>query len=154
MVELSSRDIYATDESLRGGPQSISETSDSKQSQRDLPRILVVDDERRIADTLSEILGIAGFHVASAYDGWKALEIAAHFRPDYLLSDILMPHMNGVDLAIEVRRICPFARILLFSGQAGISEIVEEGQRKGFEFELVAKPIHPLALIERLKDQK
>jgi CheY-like chemotaxis protein len=91
--------------------------------------------------------------VASAYDGWEALEIATHFQPDYLLSDVLMPHMNGVDLAIEVRRICPLAKILLFSGQAGISDIVAEGQRRGFEFEMIAKPIHPLKLIERLKEQ-
>jgi hypothetical protein len=40
--------------------------------------------------------------------------------------------------------------ILLFSGQAGISEILEDAQRRGYEFELLAKPIHPNKLIERL----
>jgi hypothetical protein len=45
------------------------------------------------------------------------------------------------------------ARHLLFSGQAGISEILLAGHRQGFEFELIAKPIHPLKLIERLKAQ-
>lgn len=153
MLETSFTDIYAADEILRGKLHPLPETSDSPEAQPNLPRILVVDDERRIADTLSEILGIAGFHMASAYDGWKALEIATRFQPEYLLSDVLMPHMNGVELAIEIRRICPLAKILLFSGQAGISDIVAEGQRKGFEFELIAKPIHPLKLIERLKEQ-
>ncbi len=59
--------------------------------------------------------------------------------------------MNGVGLAIAMRKIYPDARILLFSGQAGITEILLEGLRQGFEFELIAKPIHPLKLIERLK---
>jgi hypothetical protein len=61
--------------------------------------------------------------------------------------------MNGVELAIAISKMFPTARILLFSGQAGISEILLEGQRQGFEFELIAKPIHPLKLIERLRDQ-
>jgi CheY-like chemotaxis protein len=116
------------------------------------PRILVVDDERLIADTIAEILEGVGFHVAVAYDGWSALEIASRFQPEYLLSDVLMPRMNGVDLAIAVQKIYPAARVLLISGQAGISEILLSGQKQGFEFELVAKPIHPLKLIERLKE--
>ncbi len=124
---------------------------DSKEPQRSLPKILVVDDERRIADTLGEILELAGFHVAIAYDGWEALERAARFHPDYLLSDVLMPQMNGVELAIAIRKTYPSAKILLFSGQAGISEILLDGQKQGFEFELVAKPIHPSKLIELLK---
>jgi len=154
MLETSLTDIQAADEILRGNLYSLPVESNSPQEQSDLPRILVVDDERRIADTVSEILRLAGFHVVSAYDGWKALEIAIRFQPDYLLSDVLMPHMNGVDLAIEVRRICPQAKILLFSGQAGISDILVEGKRRGFEFPLIAKPIHPLKLIERIKEQR
>jgi YesN/AraC family two-component response regulator len=53
-----------------------------------------------------------------------ALEAVARFRPDYLLSDVLMPRMNGVHLAIAIRKMYPEARILLFSGQAGIPEIL------------------------------
>jgi hypothetical protein len=59
--------------------------------------------------------------------------------------------MNGVELAIAVRKMHPLTRILLFSGQAGISDVLLDGQRRGFEFELIAKPIHPLKMIERLK---
>jgi CheY-like chemotaxis protein len=153
MFEMPSRSIYAVDRFLRN-PAILSTGEDSsEEQQRSLPKVLVVDDERRIADTLSEILTMAGFHAIVAYDGWEALEAATRFHPDYLLSDVLMPRMNGVELAIAVQRIYPLARILLFSGQAGISEILLEGQKKGFEFELIAKPIHPLKLIERLKDK-
>jgi hypothetical protein len=61
--------------------------------------------------------------------------------------------MNGVELAIAIRKMFPAARILLFSGQTGISDILTEGYKRGFEFELIAKPIHPLKLIERLRDR-
>jgi CheY-like chemotaxis protein len=153
MFEMPSGSLHAADEFFRNQIRSSQGETDSKEPQRGLPKVLVVDDERRIADTLTEILEMAGFHVMAAYDGWEAVEAAARFRPDYLLSDVLMPRMNGVELAIAIRKMCPAARILLFSGQAGISDILLNGQRQGFEFELIAKPIHPLKLIQRLKEE-
>jgi CheY-like chemotaxis protein len=77
--------------------------------------------------------------------------MVAEFQPDYLLTDVLMPRMNGVELAIAVSKILPYAKILLFSGQAGISDILLHGFEQGYEFELVAKPLHPIKLIERLQ---
>jgi CheY-like chemotaxis protein len=113
--------------------------------------VLVVDDQRLIADSLVEILMNAGFEAAAAYDGWEALEAASRFCPDCVLSDVLMPRMNGVELAITIRKNYPRTTVLLFSGQAGISEILREGQSRAYEFELIPKPIHPLRLIERLE---
>lgn len=127
------------------------EVSDSTESHHRRPTVLIVDDEKLIVDTMVEILNGAGFEAIGAYDGWAALEQIAHREPDYLLSDVLMPQMNGVELAIAIRKMHPATRIVLFSGQAGISEILLEGQRKGFQFELLAKPIHPLKLIEHLR---
>ena len=115
------------------------------------PTVLLVDDEPLIVDSLTEVLEDAGFHILPAYDGWMALEKIAHCRPDYVLSDVLMPKMNGLELAIAIRQKYPSTKITLFSGQAGISEILLEGKRKGFEFELLAKPMHPLKVIEHLK---
>jgi CheY-like chemotaxis protein len=122
--------------------------TDSTRAEPAKPRVLVVDD-----DTTCEILEEAGFSARAAYDGWMALDIAGEFRPDYLLTDVLMPRMNGVELAIAVTKIWPATRILLFSGQAGISEILLKGHNEGYEFELVAKPIHPVKLVEHLKNQ-
>ena len=153
MFERPSGSIYATDDVFRNQIGHRPSEADSRQRQKHLAKILVVDDERRIADTLAEILEMSGFQVAKAYGGWEALEAVARFHPDYLLSDVLMPRMNGVELAIAIQKMFPSARILLFSGQAGISEILLEGQKRGFDFELIAKPIHPLRLIERLKGE-
>jgi CheY-like chemotaxis protein len=129
------------------------EASDTDGIQPRRPTVLVVDDEELIVDTISEILDGAGFQVIGVNNGCNALEKIADRRPDYVLSDVLMPQMNGVELAMAIRKMYPSTRIILFSGQAGISDILLEGQRQGFQFELVAKPIHPLDLIKRLKEQ-
>jgi CheY-like chemotaxis protein len=72
-------------------------------------------------------------------------------QPDYLLTDVIMPVMNGVELAVAIRKKYPATRIVLFSGQAGISDILMQGRQQGYEFELIAKPIHPDKLIDQLK---
>jgi CheY-like chemotaxis protein len=123
----------------------------SKRLAAEKPTILVVDDEQMVADTTVEILNRFGFRAVHAYDPQTGLEIAAKLKPDYLLADVLMPRMNGVELAIAITRILPATKILLFSGQAGISDILRQGEEKGYTFDLVAKPVHPEKLIERLK---
>jgi DNA-binding NtrC family response regulator len=115
------------------------------------PKVLVVDDEKLLADTTAAILRRAGFTAKAAYDAFGALDMMVSFRPDYLLTDIMMPAMNGVELAIAIAKVYPKTRILLFSGQAGITEILEESKTRGFEFPLLAKPVHPSKLVEGLK---
>ena len=119
-----------------------------------LPRILVVDDERLFADTTAAILRHAGFDSRTAYDGFAALDALASFHPDYLLTDIMMPGMNGVELAIALTTMHPTTKILLLSGQAGVADILEQSRAAGFEFPLLAKPVHPSKLIEELTNLK
>jgi CheY-like chemotaxis protein len=115
------------------------------------PSILVVDDQPMIADTTTEVLNRSGYKAVCAYNGYSALQIAAKLRPDYLLTDVLMPGMNGVELAISIQKELPETKILLFSGQAGITEIVSKARAAGHSFDLLAKPIHPEKLLEHLK---
>ncbi|HET6218002.1 MAG TPA: response regulator [Acidobacteriaceae bacterium] len=123
----------------------------SKRSAANKPSILVVDDQDIIADSLLDILNGAGFRAVVAYDGASALRLAELAQPDYLLTDVVMPGMNGVELAIAIRNKYPATKIVLFSGQVGISDILLQGKHQGYEFELIAKPIHPDKLIDRLK---
>jgi CheY-like chemotaxis protein len=146
--------VYLSDDLSKKIARIIGQEDPSENVQRSRPRVLVVDDQRLIADTIAEILEGAGFEVVATYDPWEALEAAAHSRPDHLLSDVLMPKMNGVELAVAIRKMYPSVKILLFSGQAGISEILIDARERGFEFELIPKPIHPLKLIERIKEQQ
>ena len=116
------------------------------------PRILVVDDEKVIADTLSIILSKSGFETMTAYDAISATEIAADVIPDLLISDVVMPGMSGIDLAILVRRTIPTCKILLFSGQAATVDLLEEARRQGHDFTTLTKPVHPTDLLKRINE--
>jgi CheY-like chemotaxis protein len=123
----------------------------SKKSAAKKPTVLVVDDQPMVADTTVEVLNRFGFRAVHAYNGQTALRIAAKLKPDYLLADVLMPSMNGVELAIAITRMLPATKILLFSGQAGISDVLRQGKQEGYVFDLIAKPVHPEKLIAHLK---
>jgi two-component system OmpR family response regulator len=114
-------------------------------------RVLVVDDDLRIADTTAEVLEQAGFDAQAAYSGDSALQLAARFRPDCLLSDVVMSGMNGVELAVAFQQAHPTSRVVLITGQAGISDVLDEAERQGFAFEVLSKPIHPRKLIDELR---
>lgn len=114
------------------------------------PRILVIDDETAIADSLVEILSASGFDASASYSGTSAIEQARQQCPYIVLSDVVMPRMNGVETVRAIREICPEARILLFSGQAGTTDILEQARQRGEKFELLPKPLHPDELLKRL----
>jgi DNA-binding response OmpR family regulator len=115
------------------------------------PRVLVADDERVIADTLAMILNQSGFNARAVYSGEKALELASTFEPDMLISDVIMADLNGIDAAIRMRELRPGIKILLFSGQAATADLLEKARARGYEFEILAKPVHPQDLLSRLR---
>jgi CheY-like chemotaxis protein len=115
------------------------------------PKVLVVDDERVIADTLAMILNQSGFEARAVYSGEKAVELAASFTPDMLITDVIMADLNGIDAAIMIRALLPSIKILLFSGQAATADLLEKARAKGYEFEILAKPVHPQDLLSRLQ---
>jgi CheY-like chemotaxis protein len=118
-----------------------------------LPVVMVVDDEKLIADTISMILRKNGYTVLTAYDGESALELAAHLSPEVLITDVVMPPgINGVQLAIEVVRSASDCRVLLFSGQARTLDLLSDARKEGHQFTLLAKPLHPLQLLERVRE--
>ena len=118
---------------------------------RPKPRVLVVDDERVIADTLATILNQAGYDASAVYSGIVAVERAKSVKPSLVISDVVMPDMNGIEAAIKIRAALPSCKILLFSGQASTADLLEEARQQGHEFEILAKPIHPQDLLAKLK---
>jgi CheY-like chemotaxis protein len=114
-------------------------------------KVLVVDDERVIADTLAMILNQSGFEARAVYSGEGALDLAATFAPDMLISDVIMADLNGIDAAIRVRALLPNIKILLFSGQAATADLLEKARAQGYEFEILAKPVHPQDLLNKLR---
>jgi CheY-like chemotaxis protein len=115
------------------------------------PKVLVADDERVIADTLAMILNQSGFDARAVYSGEKAVEMASTFAPEMLITDVIMADLNGIDAAIMIRALLPGIKVLLFSGQAATADLLEKARVKGYEFEILAKPVHPQDLLSRLQ---
>jgi CheY-like chemotaxis protein len=83
----------------RGDPT----TEASVETAGELLRVLIVDDHREAADTLSMLVGIWGHDVRQAYDGATGLALAIAYQPNVLLLDIVMPNLSGLELALQVR---------------------------------------------------
>jgi CheY-like chemotaxis protein len=115
------------------------------------PKVLVVDDERVIADTLAMILNQSGFDARAVYTGENAVETAGTFAPDMLITDVIMADLNGIDAAIQIRALLPKIKILLFSGQAATADLLEKARAEGYEFDILAKPVHPQDLLNKLR---
>ncbi len=117
------------------------------------PRVLVVDDETSIADTVTTILSMSGYAAMAAYDGDEALETALVAPPHLLITDVFLPGMNGTELAITIQRVFPDCQILLFSGQATTVDLLTAAASAGHHFTLLSKPVPPERLLAMVKDK-
>ena len=111
---------------------------------------MIIDDEASIADSLAEILSDCGYEAHAFYDGNAATAATREMCPDLVLSDVVMPRLNGVDTVLAIRELCPTTRIFLFSGQATTTDILEKARAQGHFFEVLPKPIHPNELLIKL----
>ncbi|MGH9607691.1 MAG: response regulator [Terracidiphilus sp.] len=114
-------------------------------------RVFIVDDESVIADTLCAILRASGYDAVAFYDAESTLAAFESRKPDFVISDVSMPGISGVELAVQLRDRYPQCGVLLFSGRAGSSELLEAVNRRGYDFEMLAKPVHPKDLLARLE---
>jgi CheY-like chemotaxis protein len=114
-------------------------------------KIIVVDDEPIIADTLVNILNGEGHNALCVSDGESAIELARMLVPDVIVTDVIMPGMNGIETAKAILKLVPACRIILFSGQAASTDLMAKAKSEGYLFEVLAKPINPEVLLEKLK---
>jgi len=114
--------------------------------------IFVVDDEAVISSTLAVILNQSGFQATAFTDPVEAMNAARENAPDLLISDVVMPGMTGVELAIHFREAHPQCRVLLFSGQSVTADLLGKARQDGYDFDLLAKPVHPADLLAKLRE--
>ncbi len=94
-------------------------------------RVLLADDHAVIADGIRHLLAARDFDVvASVHDGVEAVRLTAELRPDLILLDIVMPHMNGIDAARAIVATDPQARIIMLSMYSD-SERVHQAMQAG-----------------------
>ena len=113
--------------------------------------IFVVDDEEEIAQMFAVVLQMNLFNAIPFFDPQEALAAAKQSPPDYLLTDVMMPGMDGVQLAMAVKAIAPECKIMIFSGQEASDKLIEKANEQGYGFTLVLKPILPMKMIELIR---
>jgi len=113
-------------------------------------RVFVADDEKSIADTLAAIFRMNGYEATAFYNAEDALAACEHSRPDFVFTDVQMPGGDGVSLAIQIQTRYPTCQIVLITAHAASEEFLERARKRGYDFELLNKPIHPVHLLARL----
>jgi FixJ family two-component response regulator len=114
------------------------------------PLAYVVDDEATIAATLGIILNSSGFEAVAFTQPLEALRAAESRCPDFLVTDVSMPLLNGIELGIQFKAIFPRCRVLLFSGALSTSPLLAGAKERGHDFAILAKPVHPKELLDTL----
>lgn len=115
-------------------------------------KVLVLDDEPLIADSLVQVLNLFNYEACAVYDPEKAVEWMSTHKCDIVVSDVVFGgHMSGIDLAVELNRTFPHCKVLLMSGNNSTADLLAAAQLQGHSFEILAKPVHPTVILERLK---
>ena len=116
------------------------------------PCIFVVDDESVIALSLATILCRSGFDAKPFTEPLIALKAARSEVPDLLISDVMMPKLSGIDLAVQIQEFCPNCKVLMFSGQPATADLLDRSRANGHDFEFLQKPVHPQDLLNKIRD--
>ena len=111
-------------------------------------KILIVDDEVKVAETLDLIFSTRGYEVRTAYSAEQAIEVLAEWRPELAIVDVMLPQMNGIDFGIALKSNYPECVLLLLSGHPGTVDLLECAREQGHNFDILAKPLHPSFILD------
>jgi two-component system, sensor histidine kinase and response regulator len=113
--------------------------------------ILLVDDDYAILDSVSDLLRLSGYQVVTAMNGAAALPLLDKHLPDVVISDIMMPEMNGYELFDAVRSNPAWAAVpFIFLTAKGQHKDIMAGQRIGVDG-YVTKPFEPADLLDAIE---
>jgi DNA-binding response OmpR family regulator len=113
-------------------------------------KILIVEDERLVAHTMALLLSERGYDVKSVLSAKEGLSTFEVWQPDLAIVDVFLPDQDGVEMAIALKSKYPGLKILLFSGVPDAQALLEQARHRGYEFEILAKPVHPMVVFERV----
>lgn len=111
--------------------------------------ILLAEDERTLAMIIKDALGDQGFNVSVVFDGEEALRAYANMRPDMIVADVMMPKLDGFEMAKRIRKSDPLTPIIFLTARSAVDDVVH-----GFEMganDYLKKPFGMQELIVRIK---
>lgn len=114
------------------------------------PLVFVVDDEASIAQTAAMILSAHGYNARAFTDAHAALQACRSEAPNLLLTDVIMPGLNGYELSAGVVEDCPRCKVILFSGNPAARDYYAKtaGERS---LEVLLKPVRPSHLVDAVR---
>lgn len=111
-------------------------------------RILVVDDDRMVADTLNLIFQANGYESEAVYSAAAGLARARTFAPGLLLSDVTMPHETGLQLAEKMNREMPGCKLMLLTAySSNVAKVEQHAAQMNRPLKLLNKPCRPELLL-------
>ena len=113
------------------------------------PKILCVDDEQDILDLLTFNLEKEGYEVYSALNGKKGLEVAKRELPDLIILDVMMPEMDGIELARRATELDPDMKVVFITGFAAVALNPDSQAPK--DAKILSKPFHLRDLVSEVQ---
>jgi CheY-like chemotaxis protein len=118
-----------------------------------MQRVLVVDDDRLVADTLALIFEKNGYHAKAAYSADEALQCAREFVPNLLLCDVTMPGRDGLALTLDITHEFPSCRIIVLTGfYSNLKSVREQANKMSRPMGILTKPCQPSELLRHVND--
>lgn len=111
-------------------------------------RLLAIDDEPAMTEWLKALLEPAGYKIRTAFAGAPGEELFKTWRPDAVLTDLLLPDIDGIELVRKFKQLDPEAGIIVITGQGNIPRSVEAVKAGAFDF--LEKPVDAERLIDKL----
>jgi two-component system, OmpR family, response regulator SaeR len=114
-------------------------------------KLLVVDDEPAIVEIISKMLSDHGYDTRNAYDGDEAVSIAKEFRPDCIVTGVMMPKMGGLQEATAILQFQPTCKFVFVTGCANRADFREYYEQQGWDAKLLlGKPFEAADLLKAL----
>lgn len=112
-------------------------------------KILIVDDDVHVAETLELIFLARGYKVRLAHSAEEAIESIADWEPALAIVDVMLPRMNGLQFREVLQSNYPSCQVILMSGHPAANDLLESAQQSGNPMlEILSKPLHPTHILE------
>jgi DNA-binding response OmpR family regulator len=116
-----------------------------------MQRVLVVDDDRLVADTLALVFNKSGFEARAVYSADQALASARNFNPHLLLSDVTMPGRDGLTLLADITKEQPSCRIIMLTGfYSNLKDVRDHASKLSRPIGILTKPCAPSELLREV----